>query len=149
MIRFLLDNFDVTLALGLVVAAVCVVILTQIGLLPRKSLGYVIVAAGAAIGWSWMRRRQADSRREELKKEEARLKALEGELAAAGRSLGDANVRLDAAHAEFEARRTAITESIVELDDAHRQRLAEISGLSGEALDSDMQAMLARVRVQP
>ena len=52
--------------------------------------------------------------------------------------------RLDSARATFEARRTAITESIVELDAAERQRLADIGGLSGEALDAEMTALLAR-----
>lgn len=138
-------SVDLSLAVGLIIAAIGIVLLTRIGLLPKKSVPYVLLAVGGAFGLAWFKRRQARGLRKRLQEEERRLKALEARLAEAGARLGESDARLEATRAEVEARRLAIAESIVELEAGHEQRLQEISGLSGGALDDEMTALLARL----
>lgn len=138
-------SVDLSLAVGLVIAAVGIIVLTRIGLLPKKSVPYVVLAVGGAFGIAWFKKRQADGLRARLRAEEDRLKALEGRLSAAAKDLGAADARLEATRLEVDARRAAIQESIVDLEASHGERLQEISGLSGEALDAEMTALLARL----
>lgn len=136
---------DLWLAVGLFVAAFGVLLLTRIGMLPKKSIPYVLLAVGGAFGWAWFRSRQARGLRQQLEKERRRLEGMEGRAAALRQQLGASEGRLDATRAAFEARRTAISESIVELDAAHQRRLRDVAGLSGETLDDEMTALLSRL----
>jgi hypothetical protein len=136
---------DLALAVGLVVAAAGIVFVTKIGLLPKKSVPYALLALGGAFGIAWFKSRQARTLRQRLKDEEERLKALEERLREQGARLGDADARLDAARTEVDARRAAIEESILELERTGDARIEEVSRLSGEELDAEMTALLARL----
>ncbi len=136
---------DLSLAVGLVIAAGGIILLTRIGMLPKKSVPYALLAIGGAFGLAWFKSRQARGLRQQLEKERRRLEGVEGRAATLQTQLGASEARLDSARAAFEARRTAITESVVELDAAQERRLRDIAGLSGETLDAEMTALLARL----
>lgn len=136
---------DLSLAVGLVIAAAGIILLTRIGMLPKKSLPYALLAVGGAFGLAWFKTRQARGLRRKLEEERRRLGDVEARAAKLRQQLGASDARLDAARAAFEARHTAISESIVELDAAHERRRREIAGLSGEALDAEMTALLTRL----
>ncbi len=139
---------DISLAIGLIIAGIAIALLGRMGILPKKTIPYAILAAGAAVGLAWFRARKRGALRKQLEEQEKELKALEERMIESRDRFTASDEHLNEVRAEVEARRFALNESIVALEAEHEARMREIDGLQSERLDDEMTALLARHRAR-
>jgi hypothetical protein len=122
-------GLDLAIALGLVVIAVIVFLVSRMGVLPKKTLPYVLVALAGALGLAFFdayrrRTRQAGiaAKEEELKAREARLEKLKQDNQLSERKTRELQATVD----EHEA---AYAKNVLQIDAKTQQAKDRIDAL--------------------
>ncbi len=142
MIPFIDLSVDLTLAIGLVIAVVGVILLHSIGVLPKKSVPYVLLAIGGVFGIAWFRDRQARGLRKKLQEKEKALKELEERAEASRVEFEGQHAKLEEMKADLEKTKDALKTSMLELKAEGEEERERIASLQGEELDSEFDRLL-------
>lgn len=142
LIPFIDLSVDLTLAIGLVIAVVGVILLHSIGVLPKKSIPYVLLAIVGAFGFAWFRDRQARGLRKKLEEKEKALEELEQRAEASRQEFDAEHAKLDELKADFEKSREALKVSMLELKAEGEEERERIANLQGEELDNEFDKLL-------
>lgn len=132
----LLNNMDLVVAAGLLLAVVITFIVYQTGLLPKRSLPFVAAAILGAVGISAFRAwRRSDllkdmaKREDALKQQEETLRTLKGELSGS-------ELKLDKANADLRKQRAAYQKELLLIEAKKKQEQERIDTLSeGDVFD--------------
>ena len=142
---FDLLTVDISLAIGLVIAAVGVILLSNIGLLPKKSIPWVLLAIGATFGFAWFKDRQAKGLRKKLEEQEKELKKLAQRMEKTRAETDAEHAKLEKAKTELRKVEESTAKSILELEAKGREERVRIAQLEGEELEKAMSDALARL----
>ena len=125
-------NLDIVIALALIVVVVIVFFISQIGLLPKKSLPFIAAALFAAIGISVFRAHRRKSLAKELEKREEGLKQQEKVLADLKSEMNLSEEELNKAKAEVNKQRAAYQKEILIIETKKKEEIERIDKLPEE-----------------
>jgi septal ring factor EnvC (AmiA/AmiB activator) len=135
-------DYDLLVALGLIVIVVFVLFLVKIGLLPKKSLPFVLGAMLGIFGFSLWREHRMKKLRQELWKREAELKKREEILKKLKEDYQASEQELAKARAELQKHREAYQKAILQLNAQNEQEKERIDQLFGDALQDEFSKLL-------
>lgn len=136
-------DYDLLVALGLIVIVVFVLFLVKIGLLPKKSLPFVLGALAGIFGFSLWREHRMKKLRQELLKREAELKKREEVLKKLKEDYQASEHELAKARAELQKHREAYQKAILQLNAQNEQEKERIDQLFGDALQDEFSKLLS------
>ena len=125
---------DIAIAGVLLVIALVTVVISKMGLLPKKLLPYLAVGLGTAFTIAWLRRWGLNRHSDDAKKQEEALAEQEGRLAQAQPGLAATDQQLAQARAALEARRAALAKDSLLINATSAEDKKKIDALQGEEL---------------
>jgi len=134
---------DLLVAFGLIGIVVIVFIVSQMGLLPKKSLPFVIGALLGAFGWTVWREKRISKLREDLKRREKALKEREKKAEELKKKYQIADEKLDELKSELERQRSAYEKEILLLKAKNAEYKKYIDSLSGDELHDEFEDALS------
>jgi uncharacterized protein HemX len=140
-----MPDIDIIFALGLILIVVLMFIFSRIGMLPKKSLPYILGALAAAFGFSLFRQTRLRGLKEELKKREKKLKSQEQKLEELRENFELSLEQLNAARNQLEQQKSAYKKMMLRIDAEKTERRKEIENLSGEELNAAFDDLLNRL----
>jgi len=130
-------NFDLLIALMLIIIVVILYMLARMKVLPRKSLPWVGLALLGVFGISWWKNICARKAREELEQEEANLRRLEKETEDIKEKLDVADMDLEASKAKLASQIEEAKRQILESEKRRAEEKKRIAALSGDELQDE------------
>lgn len=135
-------DIDTYLAFGLVGIAIVVFLISQMGILPKKSLLFVVAALAGVLGITLFRKRRVNSLLKDLKSREDQLKKREGELTELKERYGASEQKLQEVKAELERQRAAYEKTIMQIKAENKKEKERIDNLSGDELHREFLSAL-------
>lgn len=128
---------DLIIAIVLIGIVLLTLLISKMGILPKKSLPYVIAALAAIIGISLWRESRMKGLREELEKREKELEEREKRLKDLKEKYKLSEKELEKAVTELEKHKAAYEQEILLLNAKNKEEKERIDQLSGEDLHSE------------
>ena len=135
-------NIDTLIAIGLIVLLIGAFLTSRIRALPKKSLPFIIAALAGVVGIALFRNRRALSRRQDLKRREEEIRALEKKLQGLKKRYGVSEEKRQELKAELEQQRTAYEQTILQIRAENKKEKERIDGLAGEELHQEFRDAL-------
>ena len=134
---------DLLVAFGLIGIVVIVFIISQMGLLPKKSLPFVIGALLGAFGWTVWREKRMKDLREDLERREKEIKEREKKAEELKKDYEVADEKLEELKSELKRQRAAYEKEILLLKAKNEEYKKYIDGLSGDELHDEFEDALS------
>ena len=128
---------DLIIAIVLIGIVLLTLLISKMGILPKKSLPYIIAALAAIIGISLWRQSRMNGLREELEKREKELEEREKRLQNLKEKYQLSEKELGKAITELEKHKSAYKQEILLLNAKNKEEKERIDQLSGEDLHSE------------
>ena len=123
---------DIAIAGVLIVIAVVVVVISQMGILPKKSLPYIAAALAGIFGIAVFRRWRENSLRRELEQREKELQGLAARVDQTKGGVAAADQQLTSALAALQAQKEAAQKELLLIRANTTQEKDAISRMQGE-----------------
>jgi len=128
---------DIAIALGLVGIIVVVFLVSRMGILPRKSLPFVVAALAAVFGITLFRRYRTSKLKEDIQRQEEELKNKEKRLQELKGRFNVSDQKLQEMIAELDNQRSASEKQILRIQADNAKEKQRIDRLSGEELHEE------------
>lgn len=135
-------GYDMIIAVGLIAIVFVALLLVKIGVLPKKSLPFVIGAAAGFFGFTLWRESRMKKLRKELDKREAELLKREEKLKILKDDYQASEEQLQIAKAELEKHRESYKKAIMQLNADNAAEKEGIDQLYGEELSDEFSELL-------
>lgn len=130
-------DIDTYIAFGLVAIAVVVFLISQMGILPKKSLLFVVAALAGVFGITLFRKHRVNSLLKDLKSREDQLKKREEELKELKEGYSISEQKLQEVKAKLERQRAAYEKTIMQIKAENKKEKERIDNLSGDKLHEE------------
>ncbi len=131
------NNWDMVIAFGLIGIIIVVFLISRMGILPKKSLPFLIAALAAVFGIALFKRLRTDKLKDELKKREDELKKKEEKLKELKANYNVSEIKLQEMNADLERHRAAYEKELLDLKAENKKEKDRIDSLSGEELHDE------------
>jgi septal ring factor EnvC (AmiA/AmiB activator) len=136
---------DLIIALGLIGIVIIIFIVYRLGVLPKKSIPFILAAVAAVCGWSWFQNYRLRSLKKELEKREEDLRIQEQRLEELKKNFEITEEQLQTAQHELDQQRSAYKKVMLKIDAEKTKGIEEIENLSGDELDAAFDDLLKRL----
>ncbi len=130
-------GMDLYIAFGLIVIVVIVLLISKMGILPKKSLPYLIAGLLGIFGVSILKRKRIKRLDEDLQRKEKQLKDEEDKLERFKKDYDASEKELQKVKAELQAAREAHEKEILMLMAENKKAKNRIDKLYGRELDRE------------
>ena len=135
-------GIDTLIAIGLIVLLIGAFLTSRNRALPKKSLPFIIAALAGVVGIALFRNRRALSLRQDLKRREEEINALEKKLQGLKKRYGVSEEKRQELRAELEQQRTAYEQTILQIKAENKKEKERIDRLAGEELHQEFRDAL-------
>ena len=125
---------DITIAVVLLVVAVLAVLISRMGVLPKKSLPFIIAGLLGVFGYALFRKRREQALREDLKRREQELADLARRASAHQAGVAAAEAQLAGAREALQRQQEATQKQLLQIHATNAQERERIGNLHGAEL---------------
>jgi len=125
---------DVFIALILIVIAVVAVVITNMGVLPKKSLPFILGGLAGIFGFAWFQKSRENALRDKLKRQEKELEALAARAKTTSASVEAADRQRTAAMADLLRQQEAARKELLLIRAQTAEEKEKIGRMHGDEL---------------
>lgn len=139
-----MNDFDLYIAYGIIGIVLIAFILSRMGVLPKKTLPFIIGALAAVFGLSLFQQRRLRSLRKDLEQREKVLKEKEEKLKELQNGYQASEQQLAQVKAELAILKAAYEKALLQIEFENNKEKERIDKLSGDELLAEVRSVLVR-----